>query len=217
MNIKPLFLILAFALVMSVVGCQKQDTEQDVDVDVAEPSTNERSGGLDATNELVLGTLWLENTTAAVTPEQAAELLPLWQIVASGSLKSAAETEAVLKQIEGKMSDAQLVAIEAMALSGEDMQAWMEEQGIEMPAPAAGAQDGPGAFGDLSEDERASMRDQFQNMSAQERATRMAEMGVERPEGVEQGDRQGGVPGAGRRPNFVLAPLIDLLTARAAQ
>ena len=103
MNIKSLFWILAFALVFSVLGCQKQDTEQGADVDMAEPSTNKRSGGLDATNELVLGMLRLEDTTDAVTPEQAAELLTLWQIVASGSLKSAAETEAVLKQIEGRL------------------------------------------------------------------------------------------------------------------
>ena len=119
------------------------------------------------------------------------------------------------------MSDAQLAAIEMMALTNQDMQTWMEEQGIEIPAPAIGGQGGAGILGDLSEEERAQMREQFQSMSAEERATRIAEMGVERPEGGRQGNEQsnlqGDAAGAGRRPNFLLAPLIDLLTARAAQ
>jgi hypothetical protein len=108
-----------------------------------------------------------------------------------------------------------LAAIEAMGLTFEDVQAWMQEQGIEMPAPPQG-QGGPGAFGELSEDERAQMREQMQTpggVTAEERATRMAEMGIQRPEGAE--GRQGGAPGSSKQANLLLEPLIELLTERA--
>ena len=90
MNIKPLFWIVAFALIVSVMGCQKQDTEQMTEMNVAETSTDESNIALDATTELALGTLKLEGTENAITPAQAGELLPLWQIIQGGSLKSAA-------------------------------------------------------------------------------------------------------------------------------
>lgn len=224
MKAESLIWILAVALVTILVGCQAQATEQVADVNVSEPSTmaEQRPGGLDATSGLVLGTLRLEGTPDAVTPEQAASLLPLWTVIQGGSLQGAAETEAVLKQVQANMSEAQLAAIEAMGLTMEDMEAWMQEQGIEMPAPRGDGQGGgpgsPGALGDLSEEERAKMREQFQNMSAEERATRMAEMGVERPEGDQGGPPNPGMmPGGGGQSNMLLAPLIDLLTARAAQ
>lgn len=207
-------------VIAALVGCQKAeatpaasaDTDTSVDVSAADPSAGGQ-GGLDDVNWLALGTINLEGTEDAVTASQAAELLPLWQIIQGGSLKSAAETEAVTKQIEGKMTASQLAAIEAMGLTFEDVQAWMQGQGIEAPARAEGQQGGPGAFGDLSEDERAQMREQIQNMTPEQRATRMAEMGIQRPEGAE--GRQGGAPGGSRQANLLLEPLIELLTERA--
>jgi hypothetical protein len=166
---------------------------------------------------LALGTLKLEGTEDAVTAGQAAELLPLWQMVGSGSLQGAAETQAVLKQIEGSMTQSQRAVIDAMELTFGDMQAWMDEQGIEMPAPPQGRQGGPGAFQNMSEEERAGMREEFQSMTAEERATRMAELGFQPPEG--QGSGTGAIPnrGGGRQFNLLLDPLIELLEERAAQ
>jgi hypothetical protein len=65
------------------------------------------------------------------------------------------------------------------------------------------------------------MREELQNMSKEERATRTAEMGVQRPEGGGQGSDPNHRPnrragGAGEL-NLVLRPLIDMLTERAAQ
>ena len=174
---------------------------------------------------LTLGTLKLEGTEYAVTAAQAAELLPLWKMVQGGSLQGAAETDAVLKQIESKMDEAQLAAMEEMGLTYENIQAWMQETGIEMPTRAAG-QGGPGAFQNMTEEERAKLREEFQNMTPEQRATWMAEMGIRRPEGDggrPEGGGQGGGPGggsgfAGRAGgNFMLDPLIELLTARAAE
>jgi hypothetical protein len=129
-----------------------------------------------------------------------------------------------------------------MELENEDVQAWMQEQGIAMPAPptdqqgptasqqdpaasqqdpAAGQQDpaagqggvgGPGALQDFSEEDRAKMREEFQNMTADERATRMDEMGIERPEGG-----AGARPGGGMGPsNALFGYLVEFLIERAA-
>lgn len=217
-------IILAAALVVALLsGCSQQEAE----AAAAAPATSgetqpvapaENPGGLDTTSNLALGTLKLEGTENAVTQSQAAEMLPLWQVIAGGSLKSAAETGAVIKQIESKLTDAQVAAIGAMGLTQQDVNDWMAEQGIEVRAPAEGqAGEGPGVLQNMSEEDRAKMREELQNMSEEDRATRMAEMGVQRPEGAEGGSGAEGRPGGSfGRGSMLLGPLVELLTARAA-
>ena len=205
--------VLVMVLVFTLVGCQQAEPAPAVETgDTGRPG-QENARGLFGETELSLGTIKLEGTGNAVTPAQAAELLPLWQVIQSGSLQGGAETAAVLKQIEGQMTEAQIAAIEAMALTMEDVQAWMQEQGIEMPEAPEG-QARPGTMQDMSEEERAQMRQEFQNMTAEERATRMAEQGIERPQGAPEG--QAG-PGGREQGNALLAPLIGLLTQRASE
>ena len=223
MKHKRILWILGIVVTIALAGCQQNDPAQ-----AGEPSTASApastSGDLDNVSVLALGTLKLEGTENALTTTQAADLLPLWTIMQGGTLEGSAETDAVLKQIESRMTEAQLASIEAMALTREDQQAWMQERGIEMPA-ATGGQGGAGAQGDLSEDERAKMREEFQNMNDEERATRAAEMDIEQPEGVpagrQKGAPEGGDPNAMPRGgqgllDFLLGPLVDLLTERAA-
>jgi hypothetical protein len=211
--------LLAALAVAFLAGCSQQaDTPAESNSPTVQQSAPGQPGGLDPTNQLVLGTLKLEGTADAVTPGQAADLLPLWQMIAGGSLEGDVETQAVLKQIEAKMSDGQQAAIEAMALTGQDMTDWAKAQGIEVQAPPAAQGGGPGALQNLSEDERAKMREEFQNMTAEERATRMAELGVQRPEGGGPGgtDASSDRPAGGGRMNILLTPLINLLAERAA-
>jgi hypothetical protein len=61
------------------------------------------------------------------------------------------------------------------------------------------------------------MREQFQNTTPEERATRMAELGAQRPDG--QGFDPSAAPNwTGRRQDSLLVePLIQLLQERAAQ
>jgi hypothetical protein len=175
------------------------------------------SGSLTGTDKLALGTLKLEGTENAVTPAQAKELLPLWQMIQGGSLQGDQETQAVVKQIEGAMTPAQTAAIDAMALTWSDVQAWMRAQGIEMPTRDA-TQSGPGGPQNLTQDERAKLQQEFQNMTPEQRATRMAEMGIQRPEGAGQGGGPNGGPGGrGGQSSFLVGPLVELLTQRAAQ
>ncbi len=204
---------LAIILVISLVGCQGADPTAATEAGYT--GLTERAGGLGGVNALALGTLALEDTEHAVTRDQARALLPLWQVVENGSLQGDAETQAVLKQIEGEMTASQLTAIEAMALTMDDMQTWLQERGLGMPAPTTERRAAPGNLQGLSEDERAQMREEFQNMTPEERATRMAEMGVEAQQGGQGGDRPSGAFG-GRQTNLILDPLITLLNQRAS-
>lgn len=184
---------------------------------------NGAAAGLSGIERLALGTLNLEGTAQAVTPAQATELLPLWTLLQGSSLGNDGERQAVLKQIENKMTAEQQGAINAMSLTIDDLRAWMQEQGIEMlgdgiPPSGQNGQGGPGGFPNMSDDERAKMRQEFENMSDEQRATRMAEMGIQRPDASATRP----APGAGGRSmgggfsSVLLQPLMAILTQRAA-
>ena len=175
---------------------------------------------LDARSQLMLGTMQLEETGNAVTPEQAQALLPLWQAL-QGGVTARQEVAAVLKQVEGTMTSEQLEAIAAMQLTQEDLRTWMQEQGV-------GLQGGQGEG--VSSDARATRQAQFgEGEMPPELATRRAEM-----ENMSEEEREalrataqagggmpggaGGAPGAGRGAlGSMLSPLIQLLTQRATE
>jgi hypothetical protein len=231
MKIGRFFLVLAIIVPVALAGCAKAEPTPVVearsgDAEIGPGGPGGPGGALRGATGLALGTLKLEGTEQAVTASQAAELLPLWKMIQGGSLQGQAETDAVLKQIEDQMDQAQLAAIEEMGLTFEDIRAWMEETGIEMPAgpggpggsEGPGGPGGPGAFQNMSEEERSRLRQEFQDMTPEQRATRMAEMGIQRPEGGGQGGGPGRQGFAGRAGgNFMLDPLIELLTARAGE
>jgi hypothetical protein len=189
-------------------------------------------GALPASSQLELGTLKLEGTENAVTPQQAKALLPLWQAIQSGSLKGNTETNAVYKQIEGTMTSQQLAAISAMQLTFEDLSAFAQDQGVALGSwpraqatgqPTGSGQGGSGFPGNLTDEQRAAMRATAQaggfngtgpggNMSADQRAAMRA---TAEASGVTFG---GSRPGGGQGFLAPLAkPLIDLLTQRAAE
>jgi hypothetical protein len=81
--------------------------------------------------KLPAGTLLLENTDLAVTPAQAKELLPLWEMVRSlegSTTSSQAELDAAIGQIQGAMTKEQLAAIDGM--SQDDMRALFQQLGM---------------------------------------------------------------------------------------
>lgn len=176
---------------------------------------------LDVGNQLALGTLKLEETEHAVTSEQAKTLLTLWQAL-QGGVTAEGEVSAVLKGIEGTMTDEQLAAIAEMQLTQGDMDAWLEKQGLDMRNPPGGDLDpdalatrqaefggaGRSSGGDGSP-EMATRRAQFENMSDEEREAMRATM-----------QAGGGFPGGtgaagGGRIGVLIRPLIELLTERA--
>jgi len=186
---------------------------------------------LDVGNQLALGTLMLEATEHAITPDQAKTLLPLWQAL-QGGVTAEDEIGAVLKGIEGAMTEEQLAAVADMQLSQEDMQAWMEDQGFgsgggfpgaggdpdargTRQAESGGGGEGLGRGGEMSP-EMATMRAQFENMSEEEREQMRAtvQAGGGMPGGPAAGGAPGG-PGRGGGVGFLIRPLVELLAERA--
>ncbi|RPJ27347.1 MAG: hypothetical protein EHM33_08365 [Chloroflexi bacterium] len=99
------------------------------------PQGGTSAGALPATTQLIIGTLKLEGTAQAVTGEQAAELLPLWQtlqVLSDSDTTADQETEALITQIQETMTAGQMQAITDMNLRREDMASLMQEQGMAM-------------------------------------------------------------------------------------
>ncbi len=104
---------------------------------VAAQSIPSDSGEMSA-NQLAMGTLVLEETDLAVTPEQAAKLVPLWQMLSAlyGSTNAAQdEIDAVVRQLRNTMTEEQLEAIRGRETGAQDMASVMESLGIDLQRP----------------------------------------------------------------------------------
>ncbi len=102
---------------------------------------------LSASMKLVLGSFKLEDTDQAITAEQAADLLPLWQVYGSltdSDTAAQAEIDALIEQIQETMTPEQMNAIEAMQLTRADMRTIMQERGIMMGGGAGAGNTGNG-------------------------------------------------------------------------
>ncbi len=108
---------------------------------------------------LVVGTFKLEGTANAITPTQAAALVPLWQAYAqltSSNTAAQAEIDAVVSQIQSTMTPQQVQAITAMKLTRQDLTNTMSTLGLSSGfggngtttprAPGAGGGGGGGFF-----------------------------------------------------------------------
>ena len=179
---------LALILALAACGSSQADTTAGAG-GAAQATPGGFFGGADMplSMKLPAGTLMLEDTALAVTPAQAQELLPLWQMLRAlqeSSTSSQVEVEAVFDQIQEAMTPEQLAAIEEM--DQEDMRALFEELGMgrrqqdsgsgegggfrppEGMMPPMGGEGrpgggegapgmGPGGFGDLGPEERATI------------------------------------------------------------
>jgi hypothetical protein len=111
--------------------------------------------------KLAIGTLKLEGTPQAVTAKEATDLLPLWQAVKSLSASTntaPSEITAVYKQIEGVMTPDQTQAIQKMTWNQQDMQALMTKYGVTFGGGQGGGQN-------LTAEQRATRVAQFANRS----------------------------------------------------
>ena len=109
--------------------------------------------------QLALGALRLEGTALAVTPEQAKNLLDLWQAfttLSSSSTTAPQELTAVENQISGTMTAEQLRTIAELRLTNADLSAFYAEQGLTVPQPPPGVT--PRAGQNLSDDQKATLR-----------------------------------------------------------
>jgi len=150
-------------------------------------------------NQLALGTLRLEGTANAVTPAQAAELKLYWQALlalAADSTTAAEETAALQTQIVETLTSAQLEAINALALTNAELNAFYVEQGVVMTTPESGVTPQGGKNSGLSQEQRE--------------ATRAANETSGTPVG-------GGNGGGSERRDILVNTLLDLLAQRAEE
>jgi len=166
-------------------------------------------GALNATSQLMLGTLRLEGAENAVTPEQAKTLLLLWQALSGRVLQSDAERNAVLAYIETQMTPAQLKAIAAMRITQNDLLARISEGGQEAGFGAGRAGAGqPGGAGAPPAAGGGAMPPAM--------GTRQAQFGRGTPQarGTSRGTTGGAGAGSGQDA-VLLNSLIRLLAQRA--
>ena len=119
------------------------------------------SAPLPQSTKLLIGTLKLDGTPQAVTAQQAAQLIPLWQLYASLETSSTAasqEVDATVQQIQATMTAEQIQAIESMNITRRDEFTTLQQMGLAQanasgtPQPGTGTQgqgnrSGGGGFG----------------------------------------------------------------------
>ena len=138
---KTIFLILILTLLLTACGGGDESTSGTDTNTQFDPNARE----LPLSTKLAIGTLKLEDTELAVASDQAAELLPLWQVLNNLSSSDSAAPEeitAITEQIQETMSPEQMQAIEEMGLTGQDIFATMQELGL-VNAPQVNAEGTP--------------------------------------------------------------------------
>ena len=122
---KTLFtLIMIFALALTACGGTEAETTG---------LTDDYENAISVQLQLSAGTFALEGTDLAVDAAQAADLIPLWQVLNSLNESGTAapeELDALVVQIQETMTTEQINAITSMQLTLEDMGAVMQEYGL---------------------------------------------------------------------------------------
>jgi hypothetical protein len=127
---KSAFVSLLLALVLTACGAASSGTQP------AASTQQERS--LPIQEQILIGTFKLDGTAQAVTAQQAAKLIPLWQVYKdlSGSDTAAQEEiDGLVQQIQDTMTPEQMKAISDMHLTRQDIFTAMQEQGINFDGP----------------------------------------------------------------------------------
>lgn len=184
-------------------------------------------------SQLALGTLQVEGTDNAVTTEQAAQLLPLWQAlrgVLSSQNPAQVEIDALLKQIESGMTADQLAAIRDMQLTQASLVEWAQSNGVSLGGALGPGGGQGGGFSDLRatiqaggeippelqatlEARRAQGGGGFGNFSPEAQATFQAGGGPS-PETRATLQAQGGPAGFRGAGLPIIDRVVEMLTAR---
>jgi uncharacterized membrane protein YgcG len=103
-------------------------------------SNGNSSTPLPESAKLLIGTLKLDGTPQAVTAQQAAQLIPLWQLLESLETSNTAasqEVDATVQQIQSAMTTEQIQAIDGMNITRRDEFTTLQQMGL-VPANASG-------------------------------------------------------------------------------
>ena len=132
-------LVLLSLLALGLTACSSSSETE------ATPQTDTTSQ-TDAPESVVLliSTWKLDGTPQEITSEQAAKLLPLWQLfqtLSTNDTTAPEEVEVVLKQIKQVMTPEQLETMASMNITLDEMRAFMQEMGV----TGQGGGTGPGS------------------------------------------------------------------------
>ena len=143
---KKSFIVILLLFALALTACGASNVTQTNTTAVNNNGNNNSFGNaaLPLATQLMLGTFKLEGTDKAVTAEEAAQLLPLWEVYKDLSASSSAaqqEADQLAEQIQETMTPEQVLAITDMKLTRRDMFQTMQDLGL---VPAGG---GPTASG----------------------------------------------------------------------
>jgi hypothetical protein len=131
MKIKPVLLFnFTIAMILLLSACSSRASSSSSTETAG--SSSQSATSLSQVNMLLVGSLKLEDTDQAISQDEAAQLLPLWQAyrsLSNSQTAAEAEVEALLQQIEGTMTSDQIQAIKDMNLTSTDMMDLMQSMG----------------------------------------------------------------------------------------
>jgi hypothetical protein len=130
---KKILIPLLLVVLLALAACGSSSTA--ADQSTTTDTTTTGTGNLSTEMELIVGTFKLEGTENAVTSDEAADLLPLWQAYATLSqsdITAQTELDALIAQIKDTMGPTQVDAITVMKLTQDDAFAFMQDNGITM-------------------------------------------------------------------------------------
>lgn len=135
--IKKTFFIILSLIIFGLFGCSSPE-EGTVSSAVAGQSRGLSADFADAmpiSSQLAAGSVALDSGASAITDEQATALLPLWQaytgLVANGGTAQA-ELDALINQISGEMTEAQLSEIASLQLTNAKLQEMIDAGEIQL-------------------------------------------------------------------------------------
>lgn len=98
-------------------------------------ASTQQNGSLPIQEQILIGTFKLEGTPQTVSAQQAAQLIPLWQVykdLSSSDTAAQEEIDGLVQQIQDTMTPEQMQAIKDMKLTRQDMFTVMQEQGLNL-------------------------------------------------------------------------------------
>jgi hypothetical protein len=122
---KKIAILMALVLTLTACGAASNRTQQ--------AASGQPDGSLPIQEQVLIGTFKLEGTPQAVTAQQAAQLIPLWQVYNDLSTSDTAAQEEInglVQQIQDTMTPEQMQAIQKMNLNWQDIFTVMQDQGI---------------------------------------------------------------------------------------
>lgn len=128
---KQTTLILFTILALTLTACGAPASA----VPITASQTGSAAGSLSGPTLIILGSLKLDGTAQAITPQQAKDLLPLWQVyqeISTSDTTAQEEIDALVKQVEETMTPKQMTAIQGMNLTPQDSFAVLQQMGLGM-------------------------------------------------------------------------------------